>query len=71
MAVPRNFKNVPLSPMGRATGPLSPRQGATDLFCKKNCKSVIGQRGAGARRRGGGVGGAVAPQTGDRVPPSI
>ena len=62
MAAPRNFKNGPLSPMGRATGPLSPSQGATDLFCKKNYKSVIGQRGAGA-------GGGGRPPTGDRVPP--
>ena len=68
MAVPRNLKNRPLSPMGRATGPLSPRQGATGLLYKKNYKPVLGQRGAGARRWGAGP-----PQraSGDRVPSSI
>ena len=59
MAVPRNFKNGPLSPMGRATGPLSPRQGATSLFCKKifaNRSSVSAARGSAAG------GGALAAQ---------
>ena len=58
MAVPRNFKN----------GPLSPGQGATGLFFKKNLQS--GPRSA---RRGGSAagegGGAFAPPTSDRAPP--
>ena len=54
MAVPRNFKNGPMSPMGRATG----------HFCKKNYKPVLGQRGAGARQQG-----AVAPPRATGSPP--
>ena len=44
MAVPRNFKN----------GPLSPRQGATDIFCKKKFtnRSYRGRRTLGCPRLG-------------------
>ena len=64
MAVPRNFKNKPLSPMWRATGPLSPRQGATSLFNKK--KLQTGPRSARRGRRPNGRQGV--PPSGDRVP---
>ena len=58
MAVPRNLKN----------GPLSPRQRATCLFCKKKL-----QTDPRSARRGGSAAGGPRPPRGDRgvCPPTL
>ena len=63
IAIPKNFKNGPMSPMG---GRQAPGRGRQTFFVKKIYKPILGQRGAGARGEGGD-----RPPSGDRVPPSI